>query len=210
MKSTFLSILGLAILAYTSCERHHEKPAPGKPDPAKLAQEKPSPGKSDSGRIQESIPRADNADSSGDPDEMHAPPIVSPATLNRLLKEADEAFSKKDYSTAAARCEELLKKLGPRGELQHEMLYFNIGLSKLLDGKYSEAETALKDCIKRFPKGEYTSRAYIGLGRACIMQDLPEKKEEALEALNKAAADPKCKAEADLWRSRMSQSPAGP
>ncbi len=130
--------------------------------------------------------------------------------MNRISKEADEAFKVKDYDTAVAKCEELLKLLGPGMEHPHEMLYFQIGLGKLLGSKYPEAATAFKDCIQRFPKGEYTSRAYLGLGRACMMQKQPEKKEEALAALKKAAAEPKCKTEAERLISEISQGPADP
>ncbi len=147
----------------------------------------------------------------GAPDPKDTPPAIfaSPATLERIYQEAEEAFKAKNYSTAVAKYEELLKILGPGKDAPYEMLYFQIGLGKLLGGKYPEAATAFKDCIQRFPKGEYTSRSYLGLGRACMMQN-PKKKEEALEALKKAAADPKYKTEADLWISRISQSSADP
>ena len=136
--------------------------------------------------------------------------IVSPAMMNRIFKEADSAFSNKEYGTAVSKYEKLLEMLGNNIDGPHEKLYFQIGLGNLLGGKYSEAGKAFKNCIERFPKGEYTSRAYLGLGRACMMQKQPEKKEEALVALKKAAAEPKCKTEAERLIGEISQSPFDP
>jgi TolA-binding protein len=127
------------------------------------------------------------------------PVIASPATLNRLFSEAEAAFGAKQYDTAIAKIEELLKLLGPGKEAPYELLYFNIGLANLLGGKLPEAEAAFQDCIKRYPKGEYTSRCHLGLGRARMMQDTPEKKSQAVEALKVAAFDPKYRSEAGLW-----------
>jgi TolA-binding protein len=147
----------------------------------------------------------------GGPDTEDTPQTpVSPATINRIFKEAEAAFSNKDYGTSVAKCEELLKMLGPGMDRPREILYFQIGQGNLLGGKYPEAVTAFKNYIKNFPKGEYTTRAYLGLGRAYKMQKLPDKKEEALEALKKAATDPKYKAEADVLISEISQAQANP
>ena len=145
-----------------------------------------------------------------EPDNTPQAAIVSITTLNRTLKEAESAFSNQDYGTSVAKYEELLKMLGPGMDRQHEVLYFQIGLGNLLGGKYPEAVTAFKNFIQRFPKGEYTTRAYLGLGKAYMMQKLPDKKGEALGALKKAAADPKYKAEADLLISEISQGPVSP
>lgn len=129
-----------------------------------------------------------------------APPaVVSPATLNRVFGEAEAAFTAKDYNGAVAKIEELLKLLGPGKEAPYELLYFNIGLGHLLGGNYANAETAFKDCFKRYPKGEYASRCRLGIGRACMMQDAAEKKEEAITSLKAAALDPKYRSEAGLW-----------
>jgi tetratricopeptide (TPR) repeat protein len=136
------------------------------------------------------------------PAQAPAPPavsVVSPATLNRLFGEAEAAFTAKDYPTAIAKIEELLKALGPGKDAPYELLYFNIGLANLLGEKYQEAEAAFEDCIKRYPKGEYTSRCYLGIGRACMMQDAADKKEHAIAALKIAARDTKYRSEAGLW-----------
>ena len=125
--------------------------------------------------------------------------VVSPATLNRLFGEAEAAFTAKDYGKAVEKIQELLKALGPNKNAPLELLYFNIGLGNLLGDKLGEAEAAFKDCIKRFPKGEYTSRCYLGLGRACMLQDTPEKREQAIAALKIAAMDSKYRSEAGLW-----------
>lgn len=204
-----IHFIALAFLLHPSCERRQEKPT---------AIEKVAPKNPDLQKIQKSVPLVDDAKSTGTPEEVQPsyeavqPRIpVAPATLIRLFREADEAFSNKDYSTTVAKIEELLNLVPPDQEgVPYEVLYFNIGLGKLLDNKYVEAELAFRDCIQRFPKGEYLSRCYIGLGRACSKQDTPEKKIEALEAFKKAAEDPKQKSDAELWMSRISQSPKDP
>lgn len=124
---------------------------------------------------------------------------VAPATLQRLFSEAETAFGAKDYDTAVAKIQELLQGLGPNKDAPLELLYFNIGLGYLLGDKPAEAEAAFTDCLKRFPKGEYASRCYLGVGRACILQNTPEKKERAIDALKLAAQDPKYRSEAGLW-----------
>ena len=124
---------------------------------------------------------------------------VAPATLNRLFTEAEAAFGTKDYGTAVAKIQELLVALGPNKDAPLELLYFNIGLGNLLGEKPAEAEAAFTECLKRFPKGEYASRCYLGVGRACILQNTPEKKERALDALKLAAQDPKYRSEAGYW-----------
>ena len=137
--------------------------------------------------------------------EAQEPPPAAPAapaasaTLNRLFSEAEAAFAAKDYPTAVAKIEELLKSLGSNREAPLELLYFNIGLANLLAAKPVEAEAGFTEYLKRFPKGEYASRSYLGVGRACIDQATPEKKERAIEALKIAAQDPKFRSEAGLW-----------
>ncbi len=133
--------------------------------------------------------------------EAQAPPAapaapVAPATLNRLFSEAEAAFSAKEYLGAVAKIEELLVALGTNKDAPLELLYFNIGLGNLLGERPVEAEAAFTECLKRFPKGEYASRCYLGIGRAAMLQESPEKKERAVEALKIAAADPKFRSEA--------------
>lgn len=127
------------------------------------------------------------------------PIVVTPATLNRLYSDAEAAFAAKQYDTAIAKIEELLKLLGPGKDAPYELLFFNIGLAKLLSDKLPEAEAAFQNCIKRFPKGEYASRFHLGLGRSSMLQSAQEKKEQAINALSVAAHDPKYRSEAGLW-----------
>jgi tetratricopeptide (TPR) repeat protein len=127
------------------------------------------------------------------------PVVATPAALNRLFSEAEAAFAEKKYQVAIEKIQKLLQLIGPGKEAPYELLYFNIGLANLLGEKYPEAEAAFQDCIKRYPQGEYTSRCYLGLGRAGMMQATPEKKEQAIAALKVAAADPKYRSEAGLW-----------
>lgn len=124
---------------------------------------------------------------------------VSPAAMNRLFAEAEAAFGAKEYTTAVAKIEELLVALGSNKEAPLELLYFNIGLGNLLAEKPTEAEAGFREYLKRFPKGEYASRSFLGIGRAGIMLATPESKERAIEALKLAAQDPKFRSEAGLW-----------
>ncbi|HEX7260868.1 MAG TPA: tetratricopeptide repeat protein, partial [Luteolibacter sp.] len=127
-------------------------------------------------------------------------PGTSPGTLIRLANEADKAFTEKNYPVAIAKIEEVLKALGPNNQApQTETFYFYLGLANLLSEKPAEAEAAFTNCLRRFPKGEFASRCYLGVGRACILQNTPEKKERAIEALKLAAQDPKYRSEAGLW-----------
>ncbi len=203
METTLIiPLIVLVLLVQPSCERRQEKlPALEETAPENLDQKK----------TQDPVPSVEDTESSDAPEKTHPPRvIVSPATLNRIFQEAEDAFSNKDYNVAVEKIEESLKLLGPGAGKPHEMLYFNIGLGKLLGNKYPEAVIAFRDCIQRFPTGEYTSRAYLGLGRAYSMQDLPQSRIEALEAFRKAAEDPQRKSEADLWISRMLQSHDNP
>ncbi len=140
--------------------------------------------------------------------EAQTPPAapavtVAPATLNRLFTEAETAFTAKDYMGAVAKIEELLQALGSSKDAPLELLYFNVGLGNLLGEKPAEAEAAFTECLKRFPKGEYSSRCYLGVGRACIQQDTPEKKERAIDALKLAAQDPKLRSEAGFYLGKV-------
>jgi len=136
------------------------------------------------------------------PPSAPAPPPVqlSLAAQNRLWDEAQNAFTAKEYATATTKLHDLLTALGTtKKDPALEILYFNVGLANLLGNENAQAEVAFTDCIKRYPKGEYTSRCHLGVGRACVAQGTPEKKQQAMEALKTAAMDPKYRAEAGLW-----------
>jgi tetratricopeptide (TPR) repeat protein len=140
--------------------------------------------------------------------EAQAPPaapaaVVAPATLQRLFSEAENAFTAKDYLGAVSKIQELLQALGTNKDAPLELLYFNIGLGNLLGERPAEAEAAFTECLKRFPKGEYASRCFLGVGRACISQDTPEKKERAIDALKLAAQDPKLRSEAGFYLGKV-------
>jgi tetratricopeptide (TPR) repeat protein len=135
-----------------------------------------------------------------DAQEAPGAPVVavSPATLNRLYSEAEAAFGEKNYDTAVEKLQELLKAVGNNKDAPLELLQFNLGLGYLLGDKAEQAEAAFNECVKKFPKGEYASRCYLGIGRACIMQGTPEKQQRAIDALKLAALDPKYRSEAGL------------
>ena len=132
------------------------------------------------------------------PEQAAPVTATATATLNRLFTEAEAAFASKKYLSAVDKIRELLVALGSNTEAPLELLNFNIGLGYLLGEKPVEAEAAFKECLKKFPKGEYASRCYLGIGRASIQQNTPAKKQAALEALKIAAKDPKLRSEAGL------------
>ncbi len=164
---------------------------PGKPD-GKDPKPPATEGKKDD-------KKDDKAQPAEAPAPVVPPPVTSPATLNRLFNEAEKAFGDKDYFTAITKIQELLKALGPGKEAPYELLYFYIGLGNLLSNNLPEAEEAFKDCAKRYPNGEYTSRCQLGLGRALMLQESKGKKEAALGPLRKAAEDARFKSEAGFW-----------
>jgi TolA-binding protein len=146
------------------------------------------------------------------PDEIPSPPntadvkpssenktvLMSPATLNRIFKESEAAFEDKDYDKAAALTQQLLENLQSYPGGAPERIYFNLGLANLLGGKLPEAEAAFKECIKRHPNGTDISRAYIGLGKSCMLQNTAKKKAEAIAAFKLAASDPTQKNQAEM------------
>ncbi len=138
------------------------------------------------------------------PAEPAAPAEQPAGELETLFADAEKAFGTKDYATAVGKLETLLKAIAenkavPAATL--EMVRFNIGLGYLLmndPASAAKAETAFTECLTKHPKGEYTSRCYLGVGRACMLQGTPEKKEKAINALRQAATDPRYRSEAGL------------
>jgi tetratricopeptide (TPR) repeat protein len=138
------------------------------------------------------------------PAEPAAPAEQPAGELETLFADAEKAFGTKDYATAVGKLETLLKAIAenkavPAATL--EMIRFNIGLGYLLmndAASAAKAEVALTECLTKHPKGEYSSRCYLGVGKACIIQGTPEKKEKAINALRQAAMDPKYRSEAGL------------
>ena len=143
-------------------------------------------------QAQQPAPPSEEKKEEGAAAALATPTVVSPATLNRLFDQADKAFADKDYETVLSSIRELLQLLGDGRnfpEVPYELLYFNLGLANLMLEKHSEAQAAFEDCLKRFPKGEYTSRAQLGLGRALMKQEGAENKEAAIKALGRLPAD---------------------
>ena len=122
----------------------------------------------------------------------------------RLLNEADSALDARDYHTAVSKFAALVNTLDRTTPANWvEMIYFKIGLACLMDHKAAEAEEAFTTCITKFRNGPYTNRCYLGVGRACLAQPAPEKKDKAIKALKIAITDPKYAAEAGLELVRM-------
>lgn len=139
------------------------------------------------------------------PPKVPAPgEVMSLAALNRLLRETDDAFAAKDFNGAIDKMDRLIKALGPKPkpaqEEMLEMLMFNTGLAHLLADRQPEAEAAFTKCVTRFPKGAYTSRCYLGIGKSCVAQD---KKDRAVVALKTAMTDWKYSSEAGLLLAQL-------
>ncbi|MFZ9941643.1 MAG: tetratricopeptide repeat protein [Luteolibacter sp.] len=132
------------------------------------------------------------------PAQIAVTDVISPAQINRLFNEVDADFESKNFSAIPAKINQLIKALANTPDAPLETLYFNIGLAHLLDNKAAEAEAGFRECLKRFPNGEYASRCFLGAGRALTMQGSEEKKNQAIEPLKRAAADPKFRSEAGL------------
>src|ERR1035437_1447296 len=94
-----------------------------------------------------------------------APAItVVPAVLNRLFREADEAFASKDYKTAAAKLEELVRLDTIKEHAEGlEMCRFNIGLAYFFDKQYEKAIEGFTNCLKIYPKGKNAGRSNLGI-----------------------------------------------
>ena len=122
----------------------------------------------------------------------------------RLLNEADHALEARDYRAAVSKFAALVDTLDRTApSTLVEMLYFKIGLACLMDHKAAEAEEAFTTCITKFRNGPYASRCYLEVGRACLAQPAPEKRDKAIKALKIAITDPKYAAEAGLELVRM-------
>ena len=126
--------------------------------------------------------------------------VVAIAALNRMLREADAAFEAKEYASAVTKIEELIKALNPQtaNDEMMEELYFKIGLANLFASQYAEAEAAFTACATKYPNGMFASRCALGVGKACIGQDTPPKKDIAVKVLKVAMKDSKLNAEAGL------------
>jgi tetratricopeptide (TPR) repeat protein len=127
--------------------------------------------------------------------------VAQQPDLNQLFEEASKAFGEEQYASAAKTIETILAQVAQSSAPVSgpiEQLRFSLGLAYLLDGKPAEAEKAFEACIKQFPNGEYTSRCYLGIGRARLAADTDEARKKAIDPLRRAAADPKLRTEAGL------------
>lgn len=126
--------------------------------------------------------------------------------LQKLYDEAEKAFAANDFPTVAAKLEELIKQ-GGEAEAKNdamERVRFNLGFAYLLSAEkdakpespyWAKAEAAFDSCAKAFPKHEFTSRCYLGIGRARVGQG---KLSEAVDPLRRASADIKYRTEAGI------------
>ncbi|KAB2641964.1 MAG: tetratricopeptide repeat protein [Verrucomicrobia bacterium] len=129
--------------------------------------------------------------------------VIAIAALNRMLKDVDAAFEAKEYATAVTKLDELIKALppqtlkDPKDEMMEDLIY-KIGLANLLAGQFAEAERAFTEYVTKYPAGMYASRCALGVGKACMGQDTPTKKDLAIKLFKMAMKDPRLNAEAGL------------
>ncbi|MFT4175576.1 MAG: tetratricopeptide repeat protein [Luteolibacter sp.] len=130
-------------------------------------------------------------------------PAQNADELNKLFSEAQAAFVAQDFNGASTKLETLIEQSKSMPNAPHEMLRFSLGLAYFQANKFAEAEKAFSECAAQFPNGTYTSRCYLGLGRALLGQKDPAKTEAAIEAFTRAANDPQLRAEAGLLLGRV-------
>lgn len=128
------------------------------------------------------------------------------AKVRRMINGVEEAFAAKDFAAAARNTEEAIRLFGAHPKAPPELvenLHFHLGLAHLLNNQAAEAEVAFIRCITKFPDGQHAARCGLGVGRACLAQGTPEKKEKAVAALKKAATDPLLRAEAGVLLAQL-------
>jgi hypothetical protein len=90
---------------------------------------------------------------------------LSLAALNRMLKEAEDAFTTKDYTTAASKIDALIKALGPKPKpaLLETSLY-HLAMTHCLNNEEKKTKAACGEYLTKYPTGLYAGdmRARIG------------------------------------------------
>lgn len=122
-------------------------------------------------------------------------PAFAQQDPNKIWGEAIKAYNEKNYSEAATKLKILVDLSDKSPEAPKELLRFNLGLAYLLSGQNDQAIVEFTEYLKRFPRGEYASRCYLGVGKALVAAG---KASEAIEPFKKAALDPKFRSEAGL------------
>jgi tetratricopeptide (TPR) repeat protein len=124
-----------------------------------------------------------------------APAItVVPAVINRLAREADEAFANKDYKTNIAKLEELVRLDKNKDHFEAlEQCYFGIGVGYFFDNQFDNAIPAFTKCLTIYPKGKFASRCNLGIGKTYAEQ---KSWEQAIPFLKLASADRTLRSEA--------------
>ena len=113
--------------------------------------------------------------------------------FDKVWADAETAFRNQDFDAAAAKLETILKEAqADATNPAFEMLRFNLGLAYLNAKNEDASIKAFRDCVAAFPRGAYTSRCHLGLGRALMETN---KDDEAIAELKLAAADPKLRTE---------------
>lgn len=122
--------------------------------------------------------------------------------LDKLFAEAEAAFKSQDYDASAAKLEALLKEsqAGDQTAPVFEMVRYNLGLAYLNAEQEDKAIKVFQECLAAFPKGAYTSRCRLGLGRAYMVTN---KDDEAVRELTAAALDPRLRTESAFFLAKV-------
>ena len=123
--------------------------------------------------------------------------------LNTLFTQAQASFAAQKYDEAATQLQSLITQAEKLPKAPLELLRFSLGLAYFQAKKFTEAEATFSECAVKHPNGEYTSRCYLGIGRAILEQKNPAKNDKAIQAFTSAANDPKLRAEAGLYLGRL-------
>lgn len=106
---------------------------------------------------------------------------AAPRSPDELFKEGAFAYSAKDYASAIARFEELVKVAQPGPGL--DSVHFTLASARLLNGDAAAAAEAFRDYIRLYPVGEQIDNARFGLAQALLKAGRVDETLQTLRAL---------------------------
>ncbi len=106
---------------------------------------------------------------------------AAPRSPEELFKEGAGAYSRRDYASAIACFEELVKVVQPGPGL--DSIHFTLASAKLLKGDAAAAADAFRDYIRIYPLGEQIDNARLGLAQALLKAGRVDETLQALRTL---------------------------
>ena len=106
---------------------------------------------------------------------------AAPRSPEELFKEGAGAYAKRDYASAIACFEELVKVVQPGPGL--DSIRFTLASAKLLKGDAAAAADAFRDYIRLYPLGEQIDNARLGLAQALLKAGRVDETLQALRTL---------------------------